>query len=370
MLYAERSVGSRFTKTWEWSPVLLAAVYAERFWKLTIKRSHGHLVSDAQLHRTRTLAGITNVSPTLSLPDIIGCLTAARQTRTELQKDSHTLRQNYLTSLAEALVLKRAPYLGTDPKYDEKLTRRTAKEVKRLVRLEHKRHLYRMIGWQLGDNNVKGGLSLVDIPAPMVVTGCTTTVDPKQWTGPWVSITDPSEIAQYVCAINTKQYNQAQHTPFGSGYLLQQFGMNLEGESVSDLLNGSFTVDPKVDLLPETHKMLKRLCTPLQNQSSFPTTITLQEFQSTYNIVKECTSSSISGRHVGHYKAAIQDDNIATVHTAMMSLPYTIGFSPTRWRNVVDMMLEKEPGNPKIHRLCIIALIESDYNQSQRILIA
>jgi hypothetical protein len=288
-------------------------------------------VSDELLARTRKLAGIQAVSPLLSLPELIQCLTAARHSRKSLQKDHHTLRQNYLTGLAEALVLKRAPYSGTDPKYDKKLTHRTAKEVKRLVRLEHKRHLYRMIGRQLGDDNVnRGGLARVDVPAPMVDESNTSQVDPKQWKGPWVSITDPVEITKYVCAVNKKQYNQAQYTPFGSGYLLQQFGMNLEGAASTSLLEGSFLVDPKVTLLPETQRMLKRLSTPLKCTYSFPTTITQNEFQATYQIVKERTCSSVSGRHVGHYKAAAQDDNISSVNAIMMSLPYTVGFSPTR----------------------------------------
>jgi len=96
----------------------------------------------------------------------------------------------------------------------------------------------------------------------------------------------------------------------------------------------------------------------------------MEEFQSTYQIVKERTSFSVSGRHVGHYKAAVQDDTLSIIHSAMMSMPYAVGFSPEGWQQVVDVMSEREPGNPKIHRQHIIALIESDYNQSQRILIA
>jgi hypothetical protein len=156
----------------------------------------------------------------LTLPDAVQCLQSACQTRKDLQQNHLQLRRNYLVSLAQALVLKRAPYLEDDPKYEDRLTKQTAKEVKRLIQLEQKRKFYRMIGSQLSDRHANtDGLTRVDVPATPIDPSLSTLPDPKTWTGPWRSVTDPEEIAQYVSIINTRQYNQAVHTPFGSGYL-------------------------------------------------------------------------------------------------------------------------------------------------------
>jgi len=371
MLYAEEASAKKYTNKYEWSPSLVRSVHAERFWRLALRKSQGRLISQNLFERTRLSAGIHVDPTTLAMPDVIQCLACARQTRKELQQQHQLLRKNYLEKLAEALVLKRAPYLDTDPKYEERLTQRTTKEVKRLIRLEQKRKLYRMIGTRLGDLNENAkGLIRVDVPLHSPNIPLSSIPDPKTWKGPWRSVTDPEEIAQYICVINTRQYNQAQHTPFGSGYLANIIGLNIEKPAAEQILNGNFSVDPSVKLLPETHRIIEYLNSPTKYNTPFPSTITVQEFQETYRMVKEKTSSSASGRHVGHYKAAAQNDALSQIHSMMMGLPYKIGFSPTRWRKIVDVMLEKDPGNPKLHRLRIIALIESDYNQSQRILIA
>jgi hypothetical protein len=100
-----------------------------------------------------------------------------------------------------------------------------------------------------------------------------------------------------------------------------------------------------------------------------PLTITKDQFKNLYNNIAERTSSSPSGRHLGHYKVAAKSNLLAELHTNMMSIPYMVGISPQRWRQVVDVMLEKKPGERKIHRLRIVALQESDFNQSNRLLI-
>jgi len=52
-----------------------------------------------------------------------------------------------------------------------------------------------------------------------------------------------------------------------------------------------------------------------------------------------------------------------------MTIPYLVGISPKQWRQVVAIMLKKKPGDHKIHRFRIAALQESDFNQSNRLLL-
>ena len=70
---------------------------------------------------------------------------------------------------------------------------------------------------------------------------------------------------------------------------------------------------------------------------------------------------------MGHYKTATQAEPLAKIHSQLMSIPTLTGNSPKRWHQIVDIMLEKNLGDRGIHRLRIIALQESDFNQVNRL---
>ena len=77
---------------------------------------------------------------------------------------------------------------------------------------------------------------------------------------------------------------------------------------------------------------------------------------------KETTSTSPSGRHLGHYKTSILDDDVAQLHVDMINFPITYGFAPERWTRSVSPLIEKDEGIPLLTRLRVIHLFEADYN--------
>ena len=48
--------------------------------------------------------------------------------------------------------------------------------------------------------------------------------------------------------------------------------------------------------------------------------------------------------------------------TSLLNYAIKFGYTYHRWTKVVNIMLQKDPGNPRIHRLRVIHIYEADYN--------
>jgi hypothetical protein len=53
---------------------------------------------------------------------------------------------------------------------------------------------------------------------------------------------------------------------------------------------------------------------------------------------------------------------ILIAHFLLVVCSVKFGISLTHWQNVVNSMIEKNPGNPRTHRLRVIHLYEVDYS--------
>ena len=104
------------------------------------------------------------------------------------------------------------------------------------------------------------------------------------------------------------------------------------------------------------------LSCPSLTRTEISTELTVQQFISGIKIWKETTSTSPSGRHLGHYKAIIRDADLAQLFTTLTSLPLKYGFAPERWTKAIQVVLPKDAGAPKVTRLRNINILEADYN--------
>jgi hypothetical protein len=235
----------------------------------------------------------------MSLLKIVDRVRSARAHLKELQKQHVELRMNHLKSLAEARLLHRNPnHTLMLPDKQEKARK---KEVSRIQCTETIRMTHRKVRACLKHMEDNSPLTSIEVPNTTIPLGHTSKVA-KSWKGSWRTILDPEEIASHVCQANAAQYHQAHDTPFGSNPLLSYFGHNANGRGADDLVAGKDIPEHiQVSLLPETKALLSTVqrITPCPN-GALEKKVTKERFQALYNALYERTSSSPSGRHIGH----------------------------------------------------------------------
>jgi hypothetical protein len=91
--------------------------------------------------------------------------------------------------------------------------------------------------------------------------------------------------------------------------------------------------------------------------------VTSEDFKSFFATWKEGTSTSPSGKHLGHHKAllspAFADDDrltasanrIIEAHVTLLNIAASHGRPMERWKQIVSVMIEKKAGNCQLNKL-------------------
>jgi hypothetical protein len=178
----------------------------------------------------------------------------------------------------------------------------------------------------------------------------------------------------YLLTRNRLHFGQAKGTPFTQPRFSHQLDWAASTKTAELILEGDFDSAKLSDI----QALLLKHCAR-QHRESLPLFITEAAFISKFQIWKENTSTSLSGLHLGHYKALVLRNDADTstdvgkeierkrkdlirAHVALINYALQHSYSYHRWKNVVNVMIQKEPGNSKVHRLRVIHIYEADCN--------
>ena len=150
------------------------------------------------------------------------------------------------------------------------------------------------------------------------------------------------------------------------GQQLHPFEQNQFSESI---LHGTADLS-NLNLSAFICDCIHEMCFPPGEDGSDPVSdvISPKDFSNGFKLLSEDLSSSPSGRHIGHYKAALRDEDLCTMYATILSLPFKHGFTLPLWTSAVQVMLEKTKGCARIDKLRVIQLLEADLNMALRVI--
>jgi hypothetical protein len=122
-------------------------------------------------------------------------------------------------------------------------------------------------------------------------------------------------------------------------------------DAARQILAGTYIPPPGVDAITREFLTALQATAPLDPSNRISCEITRHDFQQHWRKARERTSSSLSGLHYGHYKAATDSDYLSEVHALMTELAVTGGAPFLWWQSGLLVMLEKQKGVYRVDKL-------------------
>jgi hypothetical protein len=170
----------------------------------------------------------------------------------------------------------------------------------------------------------------------------------------WRRIFDPEQVEASILERNVKHFGQADGTLFTRNDIIKLFDYDGTSTNATDLIKGHLDIQT----IPSVTNIARMLLHLLGQQNTLPqtdNTLTFLEFRKALVKWNEATSTSPSGRHLGHYKSLLRSDPcelynqhysdpkdpILQVYYDILSHATISGISLRRWQNSTTAMFEK-----------------------------
>ena len=174
----------------------------------------------------------------------------------------------------------------------------------------------------------------------------------------WIEIDERKEVERLTLECMKKHFSQAEGTPLTSNYWTAQL---TDDEFIQNIRNENYEC---------LHRENEAICAYFQAMSQNNKSESLPKFEYTFESwkrhiqnVKERTTTSPSGRHYGHFKALL--DKLPEVFRDLYEINRIAlqrGIILERWKVTVTVLIPKEEGTPKIHRLRPLHIVEPEVN--------
>ena len=318
-----------------WSPSFARARKMLEYWRGRLRHKQG---KHRDVRHLLTLQKQLEIQydPTLTQEDIVQKIQEAFLHRKQCYLQADNLRLDYCARLAKA-----KEDAGQGPQ---------AAILRNMHRLESQRKMFRRIRYI--EQKLKGGST-----TQVVVTEGNSVVE----------YTSQDDVERAIIQENEKKYHQIEDggCQFLSDDFVAIFGKYGEGPATEETLRG--TLVPPASANQDTTDFL-RACQYVDGAndlSSSPDIVTrYRNMVRSFRLRKETTTTY--HHHLGHFKAVMSNDYLSWFFFQRAEIPIISGYSPSRHRRCVDLMILKRAMNFNLSKQRTLGILDTEFNHANK----